>query len=99
MNKKTIITIVNIVSALPILLYPLIIAVGSMAFDAPGSGYYIGTWVIFLCSLFYPIFIIALIIISRKKQSFLLAFLALIPLLFLLCILIFDAYIFYFVAL
>jgi hypothetical protein len=98
MTKKTIITIVNVVSALAILVYPLFLINAFMAFDAPGSGYDIGTWVIFLCLIFYPAFIIALIIASRKKQSLVLALLAIIPLLLLLFIILFGLYVFYFVA-
>ena len=63
---KTIITIVNIVSAIPILAYPVILISGVMSFDAPGSGKSVLAWVIFLASVGYPLIIIALIFLSRS---------------------------------
>ncbi len=78
MSNKTI-TIINIVSILPILLYPFIFIAGAMSFDAPGSIQSIGPWVIFLISTLYPIFIVSFVIASRKYQSLLLALIATIP--------------------
>ena len=84
--KKNIITIINIVSAIPILAYPLIFIAGAMFFDAPGSNYSISAWIGFLLSISYPAFIIGFIVFSRKKNSTSLALVGLIPLLFLLYI-------------
>ncbi len=80
--KKNIITIINIISATPILLYPFALIAGAMSFDAPDSAQHILPWFLFLFSTLYPVFIIAFIIISRKKNSLLFASIALIPLLF-----------------
>jgi len=88
--KKNIITIINIISALPILLYPFSFIAGIMSFDAPGSGQHILPWIMFLASTLYPIFIIIFIIFSRKKNSLLLASIAFIPLLFLIYIFLFS---------
>ncbi len=81
--KKIIITIVNIISATPILFYPFSFIAGIMIFDAPGSGESILNWGGFFASVLYPLFIVAFIILSRKNNSLSLASIALIPLLFL----------------
>ncbi len=83
MMKKTIITIINIISVIPILIYPLAFIAGIMSFDAGPS---MVAWLIFLISTTYPIFIIACIIFSRKINSLSLSFIALLPLLALLYI-------------
>lgn len=89
--KKIIITIINIISATPILLYPIVFATSGMIFDAPGSGELISNWIGFFAFITYPIFIVLLIINSRKKNSLPLALVALIPLLFLLFVFFFSA--------
>lgn len=88
--KKAVITIINIIAALPILFYPFSFIAGLMVFDAPGSGYSILAWTMFLFSMGYPVFIVAFIIASRKNNSLLLASTALIPLLFLIYIFLFS---------
>jgi len=76
-------TIINIISAIPILLYPFILVAGVMSFDTPSSTKSLITWIIFIASLGYPVFIIILIMLSRRYDSVSLAFFGLIPLLFL----------------
>lgn len=85
--KKKIITTINIISTIPILIYPGILAAGIMVFDAPGSGESILNWGAFFVSVLYPIFIIVFIILSRKNNSLPLSLVALLPLLFLLFVL------------
>src|SRR3989344_6766803 len=85
--KKIITTIINILSAVPILFYSFILGAGFMIFDAPGSGQYILNWGAFFASVLYPVFIIVFIIASRKNNSLPLALVALLPLLFLLFVL------------
>ncbi len=80
---KTMLTLINIVSLIPILLYPIIFIAGAMSFDAPGSGKSVLAWTIFIVSVGYPIYIISLIILSRIQNSILLSLLALLPLVFL----------------
>lgn len=89
--KKIIITVANIISSIPILIYPIIFATSGMIFDAPDSGKYILNWIGFFILMLYPLFIITFIIFSRKKNSLLLASVALIPLLFLLFVFFFSA--------
>lgn len=89
--KKNVITIINIISAIPILIYPLFFAFSVMIFDPPGSFQSVSHWVEFFVSVTYPIFIIVLIIFSRKKNSLSLALIALIPLLFLFFIFFFSS--------
>lgn len=89
--KKAIITIINIISAIPILIYPLVLAFSGMIFDPPGSLQSVLHWIELFVSVAYPIFIIACIILSRKKKSLLLALIALLPLLFLLYVFLFSA--------
>jgi len=81
--KKNIITAINLISFVPILLFPFILLAGSMAFDAPGSEKSILAFTVPLILIGYPIFIIVFIVLSRKKNSLLLALVALIPMLFL----------------
>ena len=89
--KKNIITIINLISAIPILLFPFILLAGIMAFDAPGSEKSILVLTVPLILIGYPIFIIAFIVLSRRNNSLLLASVALIPLLFLLFVFFFSA--------
>ncbi len=88
--KKQLIVAINIFSAIPILLYPFAFIAGVMSFDAPGSEYSIVAWAMFFFSTLYPIFIIIFIILSRKKDSLILASTALIPLIFLIYIFLFS---------
>ncbi len=73
-------TIINVISALPILLYPALLITGIMSFDAPSSGRAISAWVLFIFSIAYPLVILALIFLSRRYDSLSLALIALIPL-------------------
>jgi hypothetical protein len=86
---KTILTIINIISALPILFYPAILIAGLGSF----AGYRYANASLFdlakglalpIFSIGYPLFIIILIFVSRKYDSPLLATIALVPLLALL---------------
>jgi hypothetical protein len=76
----TVITILNIIAAIPVIAYPAALPAGIMMFDAPGSTKSITAWAFFLFSVGYPLFIALLIVFSRKYESVLLAGLALIPL-------------------
>ncbi len=83
---KIILTIINSISAIPILVYPFLLIAGVMSFDAPSSGKSLLAWTMFIVSVGYPLVIIALIFLSRRYDSVSLALLALIPLLSLLYI-------------
>ena len=67
--KKIIITVANIISGIPILIYPIIFATSGMIFDAPDSGKYILNWIGFFILMLYPLFIITFIIFSRKNLT------------------------------
>lgn len=74
---KTSITILNIIAALPLVAYPLMLFGTIFLFDNPNFK----PWILIACFTGYPIIIIALIYFSRRYDSILLAILALIPLL------------------
>jgi hypothetical protein len=78
---KIMITIINIISAIPILIYPFILIAGVMSFDAPESGKSLVAWFVFVASIGYPLLIIAFIFLSQRYNSTSLALIALIPLL------------------
>lgn len=80
---KIIITVINILSVIPILLYPFLSILGVMSFDTPGSEKNILAWIIFIIVLGYPVLIIAFIILSRMYNSTSFALVALVPLFFL----------------
>jgi len=88
--KKVIIMFVNVISAFPILIYPVILITSPMIFDAPGSGESVSNWIGFFALMSYPLFIIVFILLSRKKNSLILALVALIPLLLLTFVFLFS---------
>jgi len=72
--------IINVLSAIPILIYPIVFFMSIMAFDSPSSLSVLSFFVACVI-LSYPAFIILLIYFSRKHNSLILASIALIPLL------------------
>ncbi len=78
-----ILTIINIISASPILLYPLFLGTSIMVFDAPGSGKSFWSVATALIVVGFPLFIGLFIFLSRKYSSNWLALVACIPLIFL----------------
>lgn len=84
---KILLTVINIVSAIPLLLYPYAFLAGVMSFDAPGSGQSPQTWITFTVLVSYPLLIAVLIFLSRKYASSVIASIALVPLLALIYVL------------
>jgi len=80
MNKSMLLKIINVLSVIPILIYPIILFVSIAAFDSPSSLSVLSFSVVSII-LSYPVFIILLIYFSRKHNSLILASIALIPLL------------------
>jgi len=58
---------------------------GIMAGASPNAGKFLG-WVVLIISFIYPLILIALVLLSRKHNSLLIAIIAVIPFLFLLYI-------------
>ncbi len=77
MNKK--IKIINIISLIPILAFPIYLVVGIMAFSSPNVEKSQQIWFYILAA--YPLFILSMFFLSRKLNSLILAILGLIPLL------------------
>ena len=87
---KVAITILNIVSAIAILVYPGILIAAVIGFASPGATKSLTGWVVFTLSVSYPLIIGILIFLSRRTDSILIATLGLIPLLFLIYTFIFQ---------
>ncbi len=78
------IIIINIVSLVPVLFYPMFFISGVMMFDFPSSSKSITAWSVFLLSVGYPLIIILLVFLSIRYKSFLFALLGLLPLIIIL---------------
>lgn len=87
MGSKIVIVIIDVISAIPILAYPVALAAGVMMFDAPGSGKSLTAWAVCLLSLGYPLYIIACIALSWSQKSAYWALAGLLPLLVLIYVL------------
>jgi hypothetical protein len=83
--RATLITVLNFLSLIPIFIYPAIVMSGIMAGASPNAGKFLG-WVVLIISFIYPLILIALVLLSRKHNSLLIAIIAVIPFLFLLYI-------------
>lgn len=77
------ILVLNIISGVPILVYPFTIAPTVMMFDSPESLRSPYVWLMFVVALGYPIFIVLCIYFSRTYHSLVLAIIGLLPLLLL----------------
>lgn len=78
---KIIITIINGLSTLPILFFPVAFISSFMLIAVPSAGKSFISWVIFILTIVYPAIIIYLIVLSRKQWSLAIALIGLIPLL------------------
>lgn len=77
---RILLTIINILSLVPLLAYPALFVAGIMSFDAPNSDKSLMTWVIFAACVGYPLFIVLFIILSQIRFSATLALIGLVPL-------------------
>lgn len=87
MKSRTLIIIIDILSCIPILAYPIMLSAGVMMFDSPGSGKSLSSWAIVSLSLLYPVFILGCIAYSWYSRSVLFPLLGLLPLLVMLYVL------------
>jgi hypothetical protein len=78
---RLVLTVINILSAVPVLAYPALFVAGIMSFDAPGSDKSLSTWVIFIACVGYPLFIVLFIVISQIYLSTTFALVGLVPML------------------
>ncbi len=78
--KKVMITVLNILSALPIIIYPILLATSIMVFAVPGVTKSVTGLVTGFSMLLFPIVIVVGIILSRKYNSVAWAVFACIPL-------------------
>jgi len=76
---KNLLTILNIISASPIIIYPILFLSSFMILGVPGSGKPTTAIVMAWLWLSYPVFILILIFLSRKFRSLPLALIACIP--------------------
>lgn len=75
-----IIKIINIISLIPLLFYPMLFVSGVMIFDSPGSTKSLTAWLVFLASVGYPFIIGLFVFLSIRYKSFLFALLGILPL-------------------
>lgn len=80
--QKRLLTIINIISVIPLLIYPVLFLSSLMVFEVPGSGKVTSAMVMAWLWLTYPLFIALFIFLSRKFKSISLALVASIPFLF-----------------
>ena len=80
--QKNLLTILNIISASPIIIYPVLFLSSFMILGVPGSGKPTTALVMAWLWLSYPVFILVLIFFSRKFRSLSLALIACIPFVF-----------------
>jgi hypothetical protein len=79
---KNLLTILNIISASPIIIYPILFLSSFMILGVPGSGKPSKAIVMAWLWLSYPVFIVVLIFLSRKFKSISLALIACVPFVF-----------------
>lgn len=76
MNKK--IKIINNISLVAILFFPFYFLIGVMSLSTPTAPEYMKTWFYIIAT--YPLFIVAMLFLSRKLKSLPCAILGLLPL-------------------
>ena len=80
--QKRLLTIINIISVIPLLIYPVLFLSSLMVFEVPRSGQVSSAMIMAWLWLTYPLLIGLFIFLSRKFKSIPLALVASIPFLF-----------------